>query len=99
MLKLQQTRREENNNHMAPIHDYMLMLKPVEGGMEGWLMGEAFRVDWGWKDDSRELILREEAEEKKGSRGLTDVGVELHGEVVFVFVQSTGGMQPLKSSQ
>lgn len=49
---------------------------------------------------SRELIQGGgEAEEKKGSRGLKDVDVEFHGEVVVVFLPSTGGMQPLKSSQ
>lgn len=49
---------------------------------------------------SRELIQGGgEAEEKKGSRGLKDVDVEFHGEVVVVFLPSTGGMQPLKSFQ
>lgn len=49
---------------------------------------------------SRELNHRGRKQKKrKESRRLEDVGVELHREVVFVFLWSTGGMQPHKSSQ
>lgn len=48
---------------------------------------------------SRELIQGgRKQKRKRGSGGLKDAGVELHGEVVFVFLPSSGGMQLLKSS-
>lgn len=47
---------------------------------------------------SRELIEGVRKQKKEGEHGV-EVGVELHGEVVFVFLLSNEGMQPLKSSQ
>lgn len=102
MPKLQQTRREKTTIIWPPSMTRGLCKKPAGGS---WLMAEALGVD-GWLGrigvgrmilvHSRELIQGGRKQKRKREAG--GWKMELHGEVVFVFLPSSGGMQLLKSS-